>query len=218
MTLATQPDFMLEDPRPIAANAPYTFFLPSAEEIAAVAPGDLAKIVFRYSHETEKWSAERMWVTVTYADGEELRGELSNEPDEPTSLLKLGDPVVFQRYHILSIVWDKPDTAPPPPQYREFWERCLVDQCVLDGTEPVEYLYREAPEPSDDDDAYPDSGWRIRGRFGDSDEEQLAEREVAYVALGAVLNRDDSWLAWLDAPIGTRVFRDFETGVYESEK
>ncbi len=56
--------------------------------------------------------------------------------------------------------------------------------------------------------------WRIRGRFGDCTDDELAERRTAYVALGAVLNRDDSWLEWIDAPFGTHLIRDFESGDY----
>lgn len=57
-------------------------------------------------------------------------------------------------------------------------------------------------------DRFPDSGWRIRGdmRAG------LGKRKAAYVALGAVLNRDDSWLHLIDEPIGARFEKDFETG------
>jgi len=47
------------DPRPIAAEAPYTFFLPSPSEIAAVGKRDLVKLLFDYPHQTEKWTAER---------------------------------------------------------------------------------------------------------------------------------------------------------------
>jgi hypothetical protein len=43
----------------------------------------------------------------------------------------------------------------------------------------------------------------------------MGERGAAYVALGAVLNRDDSWLELIDAPIGSAFMRDFETGAYE---
>ncbi len=39
-------------------------------------------------------------------------------------------------------------------------------------------------------------------------------RKFSYVALGAVLNRDDSWLAWIDEPVGTTLMRDFDTGRY----
>ena len=202
------------DPRPIAAEAPYTFFLPSTPEIAAVGKGDLVKLIFEYEGETEQWAAERMWVTVESVEGDELRGVLSNQPDEPRSPVKEGDPVVFERYQILAIVWANPATAPPALGHREYWDRCLVDQCVLDGEEPVEYLYREEPDLADEDDEYADSGWRIRGRRGETTDEDMDERGFAYVALDAVLNRDDSWINWIDSPVGTRLMRDFETNAY----
>ena len=141
----TEAGYTLIDPRPIAAEAPYTFFLPSRSEIAAVDKNDLVKLTFEYEGDTEKWAAERMWVLVEKTDGDELRGVLKNHPDEPTSPLKEGDPVAFKREHILAIEWDNPDGAPPGLNRREFWDRCLVDQCVLDGEEPVEYLIAKNP-------------------------------------------------------------------------
>jgi hypothetical protein len=202
------------DPRPIAAEAPYTFFLPSPAEIAAVGEGDVVKLLFDYPHQTEKWAAERMWAIVESGDGDDLRGVLDNDPDEPTSPLKAGDRLSFKRHDILAIEWARSDAAPSAADYREYWDRCLVDQCVLEGQEPVEYIYREEPETASDDDKHADSGWRIRGRMGSASDAEIDEREVAYVALGAVLNRDDSWIAWIDAPIGTALMRDFETNTY----
>jgi hypothetical protein len=209
--------YELCDPRPIAAGAPYTFFLPSQAELEALAPPDLVKLLFDYPHETEKWAAERMWVKLEKVDGEHLHGTLQNVPDEPTSPLSLGDAVTFRHHHILAIQWEHPDTAPPPASYREYWERCLVDACVVDGLEPVEFLYREKPEKERSRDTYPDSGWRIRGRRGSSSDTDMDARSSSYVALGLVLNRDDSWLRWIDAPVGTALMRNFETGDYELE-
>lgn len=60
-------------------------------------------------------------------------------------------------------------------------------------------------------------GWRIRGRSSAATDIQIDEREVAYVALGAVLNRDDSWIGWIDAPVGTTLIRDFNTNTYIKE-
>lgn len=62
--------------------------------------------------------------------------------------------------------------------------------------------------PPKDGDTYPDSGWRLRGDWRAIDEDAFAARKAAYVALGAVLNVDDSWLHLIDAPVGARFERD----------
>jgi len=214
----TEADYTLPDPRPIAAGAPYTFFLPSASELAAVTDGDLVKLLFDYPHPTEKWAAERMWVMVESVDDDELLGVLDNVPDEPTSPLKVGDQITFKRHNILAIQWKDPNSAPVVPSYREYWDRCLVDQCVLDGAEPVEYIYREQPDTASEGDEHADSGWRIRGRVGAATDAEIDERKAAYVAVGAVLNRDDSWITWIDEPIGTALMRDFDTNTYIEER
>ncbi len=210
---STDPRYELSDPRINAGESPYTFFLPSAAHIAAIAKGDHAKLIFEYPHPTEQWSAERMWVMIDTIDGDRLAGTLDNIPDEPTSTLQLGEAVQFERHHIIAIDWANPEAASPPAERRQYWDRCFVDACVLDGSEPVEYLYREAPE-SEEGDQDPDSGWRIRGRMGDATDEAIEAREAHYVAVGAVLNRDDSWLHLIDSPAGSAFMRDFETGAY----
>ncbi|OSZ71033.1 hypothetical protein CAP39_08955 [Sphingomonas sp. IBVSS1] len=210
----TETGWHLEDPRPIAESARYTFFCPSETECRAVRPGDLVKLIFLYDVPTEEWTAERMWVHVTEAGGEGLAGTLGNKPFESKAPLKHGDLVRFEHHHIVDIVFDKPEEAPPPVSRREYWEGCLVDQCVIDGEEPVEYLYREAPDMAQEGDQYPDSGWRIRGRRGDAMDAEYDGREVAYIALGAVLNKDDSWLHLIDTPEGCQFERNFETGEY----
>ncbi len=97
--------YRLLDPRPVAADAPYTFFLPSASELAAVSEGDLVKLTFEYAHDVEEWAVERMWVAVTQAVEDSLMGSLDNQPFEPKSTLKIGVMIPFHRYHILSIQW-----------------------------------------------------------------------------------------------------------------
>ncbi len=204
--------------------APYTFFLPHPSLIGAVRVGDLVKLGFEYDPPGEKYEAERMWVEVDRIDGSKYHGELVNQPDEPTSRIRHGDHLSFAPENILEVflvdqtrlpdVEPDRDRYPEVPEEREYWERCLVDECVLYDSLPVEYIYREEPKTRRED-RYPDSGWRIRGRQGDSSDAEMDDRKPAYVALGAVLNKDDSWLHLIDAPIGSAFMRNFETGSYE---
>lgn len=94
--------YEIEDPRAIAAEAPYTFYLPSENELLAVSPGDLVKLIFRSIPDSGEWGAERMWVIVTATDGAWLTGTLDNDPlDMPQ--LRAGDRVTFAPGHIIDI-------------------------------------------------------------------------------------------------------------------
>jgi hypothetical protein len=208
--------YKIDDPRPIADAAPYTYFLPTENELLALQPDDLVKIVFRSIPAGAEWDAERMWVKITAAAGELLTGTLENRPfDMPQ--LEAGDVIRFRRSDVIDLMWDENRTTPPPPAARrEYWDRCLVDRCVVDDGARVHYLYREEPSIAEPEDAYPDSGWRIRGDYRDIDDTALADRETSYIALGAVLNRDDSWLHLIDEPVGSTFLRNWESGRFEA--
>ena len=205
--------YAIEDPRPIAAEVPYTFYLPSENELLAVSPGDLVKLTFRSIPDSDEWGAERMWVIVTAAKGARLTGLLDNHPlDMPQ--LNAGDRVTFTRGHIIDIDWSGDRAVPPPaaPARREYWDRCFVDDQILDGRLKVEYLYRQEPDPPGEGDAYPDSGWRFRCDTRGLTDAEYENPSFSYIALGKVLNRDDSWLHLIDEPVGSAFLRDWATG------
>lgn len=210
--MANAATFVLTDAEARAREAPYTFFRPSSAELAAISKGDLVKLIFELVPPGKTYDAERMWVSVTDAGAESLSGVLDNDPYE--ARLAAGDAVTFERRHVISIQWADPANAPPGESRREYWERCMVDDVVVTGERPVEYIYREEPDLASEDDRYPDSGWRIRGRRLDEVDEDIDNRKAQYVALGAILNRDDSWLHLIDSPTGSAFMRDFETNVY----
>jgi hypothetical protein len=205
--------YTIDDPRPVSQEAPYTYFLPSENELLALAPGDLVKLIFRSHPPGREWDAERMWVTVTRAEAEALHGRLDNDPfDMPQ--LRSGAAIGFKRSEVIDIIWSTGRATPPPPapERRTYWERCMVDSCVHRGDCQVDYLYREAPDLAGPEDEYPDSGWRIRGTDEGVAEDSREGRAPLYVALGAVLNADDSWLHLVDEPVGSAFIRDRETG------
>ena len=198
----------LSDAPTLRAAAPYTFFLPHPQELSALEVGDLVKLIFEYDPPGKKWGAERMWVEITEKNGSKFVGRVDNEPVE--EFISVDDRVDFNSDNVIAIFRDDGDVGPAAEQPREYWDLCLVDKCVLDGSEPVDYLYREASEAGVEND----SGWRIRGRQGNASDDAMATRETSFVAIGAVLNKDDSWLALVDASIGSSYRRDFRTDTY----
>jgi hypothetical protein len=206
--------YVLDDPRPIAASAPYTYFLPPLAEVHALRAGDLAQLTFRSIPSGRKYDAERMWVRVSKVSPGAFEGTLESDPSDMPQLAH-GRRVPFQAHHVIDLIFegDEPELEARPPR-REYWDRCLVDDCVLNGERPVGYVYREEPVLGEPDDKYPDSGWRIRGDLRDQPQEEIEARTCSYVALGPVLNQDDSWLHLIDEPIGSAFDRDFENGGY----
>lgn len=204
----------VEDPRPIHREAPYTFFLPTAEEIMALRPGDLVKLTIKGSPAGLEYDAERMWVILDSLGPEEWQGRLDNAPcDMPQ--LQPGDRICFQPHNIIDLQYEGERDVVETPPIRQYWERCLVDSCVVDDGIPIYFIYREEPELEQDGDRYADSGWRIRGDYRDISDEELNTRKMEYIAIGKVLNADDSWLHLIDSAVGSAWLRNFQTGTYE---
>ncbi len=206
----------IDDPRLIAKQAPYTFYLPSKERLDLLNLGDEVQIIFR-SVPVYSIGGERMWVTIDKIDGESLSGILGNEPQDMPQLKK-GTRINFYRWQIIDINWkdrEKYKTLPPEPS-KQIWDRCMVDQEVLNGTARVGYLYREEPDLGGEDDKYSDSGWRIRADERDITDEEYDNPSPVYIAIGKVLNKDDSWIDLIDAPIGSKFLRNEDTNTFEA--
>ena len=205
----------LEDPRPLYLEAPYTFEKPSAEKLAAIAPGDIVKAIFLPTMKGTEEATERMWVAITGVNGNSLEGLLDNDPLEIPGLLA-GDPIKLKRWHVINVDFQDPaQNRRYAGRERAYWDRCLVDDCVLYEDRKVHYVYREKPNMGSEDDEYPDSGWRIRGDWRGLSDEEIDQRPASYVALGAVLNQDDSWLHLIDEPAGSAFIRDWRDGKFD---
>ncbi len=211
--------YELEDPRPTAADSPYTFYLPPPDHIDALRPGDIAKAVFYGHPKGRTYGAERMWVEVTGRDGDKILGTLDNQPfDMPQ--LSPGDPVTLLPHHIIDVDFQDKDNRPEleglsRSKQKQYWDRCMVDDCVANGSVRVGYIYRETPDLTREDDKNPDSGWRIRGDVYQMSDDEYENGKALYIALGAVLNRDDSWIHLIDSPVGTAFLINQDTGEFE---
>ena len=203
MSRISLPDgIALDDPRPIAASAPYTYFLPHPDELAALKPGDGVKAVFRQLEGAHTYDAERMWVGVERIEDGWVHGSLDNEP-VGMDKLTLGDPVVLPLTHVISTHFPNDENPrPSTPAVREYWDRCMVDICVLEGRSHVDYLYRQVPDMGQEGDKYPDSGWRFRGTDEAVEADSNKENPFEYIAIGKVLNADDRWLHLVDEEPG----------------
>ena len=211
--------YEIDDPRPTKAESPYTFYLPDEDRLRAIEIEDSVKIILRSIPQGIEYDAERMWINVTDVDGEDLIGTLDNHPfDMPQ--LQAGDVIKFKLWNIIDYKWknsEKENQFDTPPSIQK-WERCLVDKCILNRNVPVDYLYKEEPDMTQEGDKYPDSGWRIRGDVDLMTDEEYDNDDATYIALGKVLNADDSWLHLIEEPIGSRFFKNKETGEFIREE
>jgi hypothetical protein len=197
------PTWHLVDADRIAAENPYTFYKPPRELIGRVRAGETVKLIFKFeSTDPEAPSAERMWVIVeeVCSDGR-FRGRLDNEP-RYISDLKIGDQVEFKPCHIINTEHDDPNDL-----VERYSKRCFVTNRVLRDGQRVGYLYREDP------DEEKDSGWRLTAN-DESQEYMESSDNLAYVSLGAVLSKDDSFRHLLDSPVGSAFVRDEESGEF----
>lgn len=186
------PSWYLEDAAAIAAANPYTFYKPDAQVIAKVTVGEIVKLIFCFeSDDPEAPRAERMWVVVESIDGQGgFSGTLDNRPHHIQDLQQ-GDRIHFRDIHIVNTTHDDHDNL-----VERYIARCYVTNRVLRDGGKVGYLYREAPDRDDD------SGWRIMA--GDESQDYMDDPDnIAYVSLGAVLSRDDAFVALLDSAVGS---------------
>lgn len=95
--------YTLNDAQLMAQANPGKFEAPSQQDLDALKPGDLVKLCFSMDIPgRERPSRERMWVIIRGMKGDEIIGELNNEPFEMPGL-RCGDVVHFEPRNIYSI-------------------------------------------------------------------------------------------------------------------
>ena len=203
------PTWHLEKADLIAAASKYTFYKPSRNIIATLAPGNICKLIFSFrSDDPTHPTAERMWVEIKHIGDGKFYGVLDNDPMYIKDL-QAGNPVEFGPEHIIDL--DVPDEEPNLPA--QYINRCLSTRRIIYEHHRVGYLYREEPLEATAN-GHKDSGWRLME--GDEDQAYVDDPDnLEFVSLGAILNHDDSFIRVLTEPIGTAFARDPETGQLE---
>lgn len=184
--------WQLQDVTQIAADAPYTFYLPSHKTKSKLTGGNLVKLMFNCDVENENgWNAERMWVEIIQRKGNDFIGRLDNIPFYIPDL-KLGDEICFQALHIMQTDVEEVEED----IVEKYLPRCYVTSSVLRDKNPVRQLYRESP--AEDEKNF--SGWTLYSGLEDDDYLEDGDN-WHYVSLGAVLNIDDGFINLLDSPV-----------------
>lgn len=201
--MSTSQSWSLVDADELANQHKYTFYKTPRRLIDKVMVGESVKLIFQFeSDEPDAPSAERMWVLVNKVEQNgTFNGKLDNDPKYIQDL-KAGDPICFSACHIINTEHDDDDNL-----VERYMKRCFVTNRVLNDGVRAGYLYREEP------DEEKDSGWRITAN-DESDEYMDNSENCAYVSLGAVLTKDDSFVHLLDSPVGSAFIRDNESGAF----
>lgn len=209
------PTWHLDNVREIAKENPYTFYVPSEQFLATLEVGDLVKLMFINDLDDNSITTdgERMWVEITQIDGENFVGTLANQPFYMKQL-KLGDVIHFQPPHIMAYSGDKLDPVPSPAN--DYWDRCWTTKAILDGDAEIGFMCRTEPQPKREQDSYHDTGWQILS--GDETDAYMDDPDtIKYIALGRLLNLDDSFIHLLGSDIGSAFIKN-EQGEWVIDK
>jgi hypothetical protein len=197
----------------IQKEAPYTFYRPSEAIIDRLKPEQATvKLIFRFDpYEQGQPSGERMWVIINAINEDgTYAGTLDNDPFHIKDL-KAGDKVTFRREHIIAY-----DTLKEldiedenSGKLEKYLKRCFVSNHIMHDDYKVGRLYREAA----DEEEY--SGWTL---MSDYETQEYVDdcTNLQYVAIGVVLNKDNSFIHLLDSPDGAEFARDEVTGGFYS--
>jgi hypothetical protein len=107
-----QPDiefdgWCLEDGEAYHRRAPETFWIPDRDSRENLQPGDLAKLIFRISVDSqeEPTAVERMWVLVRERTSNGYLGMLDNNPDSIAENDEFwrGIELPFEPHHVINI-------------------------------------------------------------------------------------------------------------------
>lgn len=189
----------LEDVEKLAKEHPETFFIPSKEERTSQKVGASVRLHFLLESPAEgDPTGERMWVTITQAQGffSPYKGTLENSPAFIEDL-KIGDEVTFKACHIAKTIIKRGD-----PRWIDSANlKALVSEMCFEKNECVRFLYREKPDREED------SGWRMFTGH-ESPEYSDDPKNVRLPAVGYMLDRDPSLLEPLKEGEGAVFERD----------
>lgn len=183
----------LEDVERAVALYPETFFIPGMTERESQKVGDSVRLHFLLQDVgPNEPRAERIWVTITRVEGAHgtYRGTLQTAPIFFREM-KIGDEVAFEPRHIARTIVKEGDL-----RWIDSSElRTLVSNMCLDKGNGVRFLYREAPDRSQD------SGWRM---FSGNEPEGYLDNpaNIRLMNVGFMLDRDPTLLEPLKAGTG----------------
>jgi hypothetical protein len=200
--------FRILDPRPLAEYRPYTCGLPKKECLDAIGKGD-AVCVGVYGPKRD-YGLEA-WFDVLSATPDDIEGRMKKVPlgwPEPASDIVLK----FAKCAVTDVNFADPKCQPlaeiPAKKYSGW---CLIDSAIRFPDCKVQHIFREEPKMlyEDEPDDESDSGWRISAASA-----PLWDAQVKFVSLHYALDCDDSWLNYVDEPVGSAFKRDEKTGLF----
>ena len=198
----------IEDPRPMAEKFRYHCALPSEECLNAIRQGDsvTVKISLPNTVQLATSSNKNVSFEVLSVTSDSFKGLMRIPPDWPASdsdilielpkwavkVVEFADPAYK---HLAELPRDKyPDWC-----LIHTWGDRLEELRLTDA----EFLYREKPKTSPENETRPDSGWRVSRYSRPMADEDVYLDRVRYVPICVALDVDDSWLYLIDKPIGS---------------